>query len=350
MKDKNFEPLKIFLKEYYLELTELHEANINVSNSGEFFLYNYNQVVLVPRDDEIIRFCRGLVLRQDGSVANYPFRRFFNFHEKECDKIDFESSDILEKLDGSLISVWWTGLEWEVTTRGSFYPNEGNLNFKEVFKRLFNKFNRLEQGFSYMFELISKDNRIVTKYDTERVVLIGARDLSTSKESTQDELDASSLILQVDRPRRYKATSVDECRTLFESMKDDEEGLVIVDKNFNRMKLKQESYLKMSRIMSMKNQDILDYVLGKTELDADFEEMEELKEKIKYIAMMYENVEYNALLEYSLIKNIESQKDFAEKAKKSKLSSIVFKLRQGKSMSDLNIRYDRLNEMYEAIK
>jgi len=105
----------------YYNLTELHEVSINVSEKDGFYIYNYGNAVLVPRNDELIRMCRGLILDGTGKVMNYPFERFFNFHEKECDKVDIENADILEKLDGSLISVWHTGTEWEVTTRGSFY-------------------------------------------------------------------------------------------------------------------------------------------------------------------------------------------------------------------------------------
>lgn len=123
MKEKNFEPLEHFIKsnDWNNELTELHKANINVAEKEGFYLYNYNNAVLVPRDDPIIRMCRGLVLDNNGQLVSMPFRRFFNYHEPECDKVDWESAEVQEKMDGSLISVWWTGSEWEVTTRGSFY-------------------------------------------------------------------------------------------------------------------------------------------------------------------------------------------------------------------------------------
>ena len=87
----------------------------------------------MSRDDPIIVQCRGLVLNGDGMIISMPFQRFFNAHEAECDVIDWESAEILEKLDGSMISAWWTGSEWEITTRGSFYPNEHAHNFKETF-------------------------------------------------------------------------------------------------------------------------------------------------------------------------------------------------------------------------
>lgn len=351
MKDKNFTPLKLFLKKnrMYYNLTELHEANINVSEKDRFYIYNYGNAVLVPRDDEIIRLCRGLVLDETGKVFNYPFRRFFNFHEAECDKVDIENADILEKLDGSLISVWHTGSEWEVTTRGSFYPNENAHNFKETFKRLFNNFDNLTPGFTYMFEMISRDNRIVTKYNDEFVALIGCRNLKNLIELSQDTLDTVAENVGAKVPKRFSATNVQECRQLFENMNDDEEGLVIIDKNMNRFKLKQESYLKMAKIISMKDQDVLDFILGRAELDADFTEMPELQEKIIEVKKVYNEVKEYSKMIYSKIESIESQKEFASHALNHECRGILFALRKGMEFDNIDIKWKNLKEHHSSM-
>lgn len=346
---KNFKPLKIMLEEKGFILTEQHEANIGVSEKNDFFIYNYNNNVLVPRDDEIIRMCRGLVLNKNGKIMNFPFKRFFNFHEPECDEVDIYNADILEKLDGSLISVWRTGSQWEVTTRGSFYPNKNSHNFKETFLRLFDKLHLLPQDSCWMFELISKDNRIVTKYDHEKVVLIGGRNMTTLKEESQDVLDIVAKEIGVDRPRRFKATNIDECRELFNKMNDDEEGLVVVDKNFNRFKIKQESYLKMAKIVSMKGQDILDYILGRTDIDADFADMNELKDKINEVNKMYNSFKIYCEKIYKNIKHIRNQKEFASHALNYKISGILFKMKKGINVDNLYIRWDKIQDIYNSI-
>lgn len=347
--DKNFEPLRKLLEKTGILLTELHEANLNVSEKNGFYIYNYNQNVLVPRDDIIIKMCRGFVLDSNGSVFNHGFDRFFNLHEAECDKVDFETTEIQEKLDGSAIFIWHTGKEWEVTTRSVFYPHEDSQNFKETFCRLFDEFNNLSKDYTYVFELLSKDNRIVTKYDKERVVLIGARNRKTGKEVSQNNLDRIATDIYVDRPKRYQANNIDECRKLFEEMNDDEEGLVIVDKNFNRLKLKQESYLKMAKIISLKDQDVLDYLLGKTEIDADFTDMPELKEKLERVATIHEEVLSYARMIYKNIKHFETDKEFASHALNYKIRGILFKFRKSGSSGNLDMRWKSLVEMHESI-
>lgn len=351
MKDKNFEPLKKFLEfnDMDYEITENHKANLNVSEKNGFYIYNYNNNVLVPRDDPIIRMCRGLVLDKSGLLYNMPFNRFFNYHESECDNVDISNAEIQEKLDGSLVFIWNTGTEWEVTTRGSFYPNQDSFNFKEKFIELFDKFDKLEIGNCYMFELISSGNRIVTKYNDEFVVLLGARNTGTMEEFSQIELDEIAKKLEVKRPKRFKATNIEECKELFDNMRDDEEGLVIVDNNFNRFKLKQESYLKMAKIISLKEQDVLDYVLGRVELDEDFTNMKELKEKVEQVKLVYNRVKNYSEKIFRNIKHIKDKKEFASHATKYKISGILFKMQNGLNIDDLDIRWKRLLEYSESI-
>lgn len=346
MKEKNYKPLELAIGK---EMTDLHKANINVTEKNGLYLYNYNNSVLVPRDDDFILFCRGVVLGEDGTIYNYPFNRFFNYHESECDEVDIENAEIIEKLDGSLISVWHTGTEWEITTRGSFYPNDNAHNFKETFMRLFEEFDKLTPGYNYMFELISKDNRIVTRYDSERVVLIGARDTRCLQELNQKELDDIAEDILVDRPKRFKANNIEDCRKLFNGLADDEEGLVVVDKNFNRFKLKQESYLKMAKIISLKSQDVLDYMLGKVKLDEDFTDMPELQEKIKEVKRIYNEVKEYSEFIYDNIEDIETQKEFALRVRGYKIRSVLFSLRKGRTFDEIDIRWERLIEYHESV-
>lgn len=326
-----FNPLMRFLEgnDFDFNLTEKHKANISVTEKNGFYVYNYNNSVLVPRDDTIIKLCRGLVLDSNGFLMNLPFKRFFNYHEKECDKINISNSFILEKYDGSLCCIWWNQKEeeWEITTRGSFYDEttEG-VNFKKEFLKLFTQFDKLDKTRCYQFELCTSKNRIVTRYFEEFVVLIGARSLTTLKELNQDELDKVAKELGVRRPKKFNAINIEECRKLFNGMNDDEEGLVIVDMNSNRFKLKQESYLKMSKIINLKDQDLLDYVLGKVELDTDFNNLNEVKERAEEMKELYKNTMNYIKCIYKNLSQYTDKKEFAIHALKYKFSGVLFSM------------------------
>src|SRR3989338_4854594 len=220
MAPEEFQPLKkAFLKHKWgwKESVELFK-NISVSAKGNMHLYNYNDSVLVERNNPVISRCRGIVVDTNGNVLNYPFDRFFNEFEEEAAEIDWKSAIIEEKIDGSLICLFWNGNKWEITTRGSFYPNMNNpeTEFHKWFLGHFPEENLeiLEKNVCYMFELVSKNNRIVKWYDEEFSALVGARDLNTMKELESAFLDFLAEKLKVKRPIRYKAENISDCKRL----------------------------------------------------------------------------------------------------------------------------------------
>ena len=70
--------------------------------------------------------------------------------------------------------------EWRVNTRFNFSldtVHSGKCTYKKLFfslidKKLFGKL--LDPNYSYMFEMCTKENRIVTPYETDRLYLIGS--------------------------------------------------------------------------------------------------------------------------------------------------------------------------------
>jgi len=52
--------------------------------------------------------CRGLVLEKGTwKVMSLAFRKFFNSEEGNAAKIDWNTAHVLEKLDGTLIQLYW---------------------------------------------------------------------------------------------------------------------------------------------------------------------------------------------------------------------------------------------------
>jgi len=334
-----FEPLKKFVGAA-LE-PELME-NIDVKQKEHMFLYNYNDKFLVPRYHPIIIKCRGLVLREDGKVLNYPFNRFFNPYEKEAAIIDWRTTEIQEKLDGSLICVFWVEGHWEITTRGSFYPNDyAGAEFDVWFRELFHGFDLLNKNICYMFELVTDKNRIVTWYDDSFVTLVGARNTETLQEVPQLDLDKTVQELGVRRPRKYNAKNLEECKQLFKSLRDDEEGLVAVDSVFNRLKLKQDTYLQLSKIKMLNNNDILDYVRGKTELDGELlQKDKKVFERVEEIRGEWAELQYFIEQTFNELKITSSRKEFALQALKFSFKAFLFSMLDNKQPRTLRLTYE----------
>lgn len=327
--------------------------NIRVQQKDDMYLYNYSDIVIVPRNHPMLVKCRGLVVRKDGTILNYPFDRFFNDFESDCKSdIDWSTAVAQEKIDGSLISVFHNGKDWEITTRGSFYPKldsgSESIDYAEEFKRLFKNFSLLDKDKCFIFELVSKKNRIVTKYDWEFVTLIGARDLGTLKEKSQNWLNEFAILIEVIRPKQVSVQNIEECKKLFEGLRPDEEGLVIVDNQFNRIKLKQESYLKMSKVKSLKDEEIFEYVKGNLEIDAEFiHSFPEVEEKINEIMLKWEEYqrEFEVILNkfYPYLKV--SRKEFAIRVVQyPRFRAALFAHVDGKIYKDY-VKYDMLGDV-----
>lgn len=328
------------------EISEKLLKNISVAqkkiNGSDYYLYNYNRTVFVNRNHSLIVKCRGLILDSKGTIFNYPFDRFFNEFENESADIDWNSAKILEKLDGSLICIWHIeSVGWQITTRGAFYPleNKNSVDYEFLFENLFTKFYLLDSNYNYMFELITKLNPIVKKYSSEFVALIGMRNRHTLKESNQMELDFIAKKLGVKRPKYFSANNLIQVKGLFKSMKEDDEGLVIIDKKFNRIKIKQESYIRLGKIKNLSDKDIFDHVIGKSSVDVEFLVKEvDVMNKITVFKdhILFINKKVTDIY-IEIDKMTNNRKEFSQEALKHSYSSLLFQL------YDKNPLIDKLN-------
>jgi hypothetical protein len=101
--------------------------------------------------------------------------------------------------------------------------------------------------YTLMFELIGGPNRIVVRYPEIDLILLGARNNITGIEITPEEAK-EKWHLPFDIPRIYDLHSYEDIKTLTETFKNDQEGIVVCDKNFNRVKIKGDAYLSIHRL------------------------------------------------------------------------------------------------------
>jgi RNA ligase len=209
-------------------------------------IWNYSPKVQYDRYwDDVTLQCRGLVTNSEGAIIARPFKKFFNYEELPIEHIPNESFEVYDKMDGSLGILFYYNNEWHLATRGSFTSDQA-IRGKEILKNY--DTTELLTDYTYLFEIIYPENRIVIEYDKEMLMLLGA-----IKTETGEEMDYASLgwhsIMQ-GYPLVKKYNGVNDYKTLKAIVSNDQEGFVIRFKNGFRMKIKGEEYCRLHRILT----------------------------------------------------------------------------------------------------
>ena len=190
--------------------------------------------------DEITLACRGLVTDNKGNVVAKPFTKFFNIEEgKHTPTPDFE---VFEKMDGSLGIMFKYNGEMVCATRGSFTSDQSKWMTNFALK--YNYQDIIVDGFTYLFEIIYPENRIVVDYNgEERLVLLGIVNTETGEELPYNKLfEGFDVVKKYDGVRDYSE--------LKNKVEQNAEGFVVRFSNGDRMKIKGEEYLRLHKIMT----------------------------------------------------------------------------------------------------
>jgi RNA ligase len=204
-------------------------------------IWNYTPAVQYGEKwDEVTLQCRGLVTGTEGNVVARPFKKFFNLEEnKHTPTQDFE---VFDKMDGSLGIMFKYNGEMICATRGSFTSDQSK--WMSEFAQKYNYQDIIVEGFTYLFEIIYPENRIVVNYDgQERLVLLGIINTETGDELPHNELfEGFDVVKKYDGVRDYSE--------LKGKVEQNSEGFVVRFSNGDRMKIKGEEYLRLHKIMT----------------------------------------------------------------------------------------------------
>lgn len=216
--------------------------------------------------------CRGLVTNSEGKIIARPFKKFFNYEEyleNSPEMIPNEYFEIFEKMDGSLGILFYYKNEWILTTRGSF-NSEQAIKGKEILSKY--NLNNLSTDCTYLFEIIYPENRIVVKYDDEKLVLLSIIHTETNVEFSYENIIISTINSFFPLVKRYDG--INDYTTLKSMISNDNEGFVIRFKNGFRMKIKGDEYCRLHRILTnISNRDIWKYLKDNKPLDEILEKV-----------------------------------------------------------------------------
>jgi hypothetical protein len=238
--------------------------NLKIKRDGKHVMFSYDQI----RSDfniELVREARGIIFREgEWEVPTcWAFNKFGNYGESYAPEIDWSTAFVTEKIDGSLIKIWYDN-GWYISTNGTIDAFKANINnvkmpnFGAYFLEALSKYyepgdlceswhaftSRLETHRTYMFELVGPYNRVVVPYDEPDIYFLGARTNASGEEYRCSGIIAGAMGLAAfPRPAQYSLSSLDDCLKAAEMKTWDDEGFVVVDENNNRVKIKSPAYV-----------------------------------------------------------------------------------------------------------
>lgn len=219
-----------------------------VSPCGRLVLFDYTEKCQYERAwDDVTLNARGTVYElSTGKVVARAFPKFFNWSELDEEEQNRLLNSLYftvdEKMDGSMILLYYYDGEWRTNTRGSFTSDQA-IKAKE----LLSNYNTdiLDTKCSYILEVIYPENRIVVDYqDEEKLVLLAIFDL------THGERSIYNSIHNFPKPKRFNFYSIHEVLDHLKDLTYNEEGYVVRFSDRTRVKFKGDEYVKMHRIVT----------------------------------------------------------------------------------------------------
>ena len=239
-----------------IKILEEYQRDGWVKSQSHFSLpltiWNYTpQTTYEGKWDELTMLCRGLVIDNHGAIVAHPFKKFFNYGELEAvGKVPTGDFTVYEKLDGSYIQIFQYKGEWIVSSKGSFISDQA-VWATELWEELDPRIkDYLYSEGNHIFELIHPDNRIVVDYKGKRGLYLLGVVFRDGTERTLDHLyqDKTYRLLKI--PKRYHSAEKQDLKDLSYFIEDDEEGFVLRFDNGERMKIKNEEYCRLHRIVT----------------------------------------------------------------------------------------------------
>lgn len=215
-----------------------------------FVVHNYTEACTWENGwNDVTMMCRGLITNAEtGEVLARPLKKFFNHDQLGAPTIGLDDPiSVTDKIDGSM-AVLFPVREgsYAISTRGSFASDQA------IWATKF--WNRNHAGsfipnpeWTYIFEIIYPDNRIVVNYGSlEALVLLGAIDIATGKDISLEDASRgwNGPVVEIFPHRTFR-------EVLEAPIRDNAEGFVIYHfATSTRVKIKYDEYKRLHRLMT----------------------------------------------------------------------------------------------------
>jgi RNA ligase len=345
----------IFDRELYLHMLEERFVRKQVHPTEPLAILNYAEKATFEREwNEVTLQCRGLIYNTTTlEIVARPFKKFFNWGEPACPVTKTDGYvTVTNKMDGSLGILYKlpsTG-ELAIATRGSFASDQA-IRATKMLKQKYLAFGPGQRfvpstGVTYLFEIVYPENRIVLDYgDEEALYLLGCVDIRTGHTAGPEDDWASRW--QGPVTKVFEQESFEDALAI--PPRSNAEGIVVHFLNTDeRVKIKQEDYVRLHRLITGMNARTIWEALG------EGQSIEELKEGVPEefwpwmdtvadeLESELEHTISDALGDFQgILRDLDerwgdnwTRKEFAESAVRSKFKSYLFLILDGRDIKD----------------
>lgn len=217
-------------------------------------IYCYTKQAMFDRKwNDVTKKCRGLIVNDNtGEIVARPFKKFFNLGEPDAPKFDpHDWVTVYDKVDGSLGIAYNTPDGPAIAAKGSFISEQA-LHATELLRAKYPQYNGIE-GITDLFEIVYPENRIVLDYgDADELRYLGSVWVYDG-----DAYWNGILMSHYGIPKNM-AVQFGTYESVMKGLdlhRDNAEGFVIFnDDTFERLKVKQEDYIELHRVMTGLNE------------------------------------------------------------------------------------------------
>lgn len=264
-------------------------STISFSQKDNLLLVKYNKSIWNFGYNNLTNICRGKVLDiNTREIVSYPFDKFFNLGE--CEETDYSKIEdllsrakyisVMDKMDGSTIIITKTKDDLIINTNGGFDNIQVNLAKKLLVDKYKESLDKMEMGFTYIFELIHpQDSKVVNYNGAKKLVLLAVRELKDKRLLRYEECVEVAKKLNMDVVECFEFTNLNEFINISKTVKgSNREGWVIraiTDKEDIMFKLKIDEYCILHKsilgkvnpfnIYELMLEDILDDTISKSD-------------------------------------------------------------------------------------
>ena len=328
---------QIFLRQH--GLLALCEQFALKSNRHERFpglvMLRYNQISS-PMNERIVQECRGLIVNEadDWNIVSHPFDKFFNAGEPNAAAIDWTTARVFEKLDGSLMSLYFYHGEWQVASNGR--PEAGGplgsrgITMAQGFWQTWRDLGLQIPpdsfaGWWFGFELMTPWNQIIVRHDTSKIVCIGAR------RPHGTEVWPPEVPFEWPKVASFPLGSLEDVLGAAEQIHPmNGEGFVVCDAQFRRVKIKSAQYVALHHLRDQFSLPKIIELVRAGEGDEFLAYFPDFRPQFEDVRNRFNATCAQSEADFAELKAIENPREFALAAQKKAIPAALFALRNGK--------------------